>query len=541
MTQKTTLILPIALALVLACQLDTEAAYQDYIDSSGDDSSDTFDDAGDASTTDDFEPIATSTSGPSVPPTGDAPQGGPEILGFTVDPATANEAGPVSILVEHTPDVAAVMLFDIYDGETRLLAELGPDEPWTYAITSEADFEGIHELHAIVVDDQDRWAEAATELTVDLPPGGSMIWINEGEGDQSTLNFSLAAAAVESGVVVAGIDLNAGSGHAFARLYAGNTGDLMWSYEAPKGVYISDVEGTPDGGVVLVGHIELNDTRQAWVHQLGPDGAPALPSPIEWLTNTTAIAVAVDDDGGLYVTGEVIQVGMFEHTDIFVWHLPAEGQGMPAWAMWGTDVGNTLDDHASSITITDDHRVFVGGSTKVATGNNTFADRMAVFEYSNVDILLRWVADGGTTEESDGLGVAMLEDDVVIAGWQRLSLNDPQTMTAVRLHETSQGASLYPVWSYPAGASLDGQLVDIKRDPNDRVVVVASEPGTPDRLTTIALRASGYPAWTEDWVHFGNGDTTASSVAVDEYGYVYFVGTTAANGVFRTLVGKRRP
>ena len=33
MTQKTTLILPSACALVLACQLDTEAAYQDYIDS----------------------------------------------------------------------------------------------------------------------------------------------------------------------------------------------------------------------------------------------------------------------------------------------------------------------------------------------------------------------------------------------------------------------------------------------------------------------------------------------------------------------------
>ena len=203
MTQKTTLILPSACALVLACQLDTEAAYQDYIDSGGEASSDTLDDADeDASTTGDFEPIATSTSGPSVPPTGDAPQGGPEILGFTLDPATVNEAGPVSILVEHTPDVAAVMLFDIYDGETRLLAELGPDEPWTYAITSEADFEGIHELHAIVVDAQDRWAEADAELTVDLPPGGSMIWINEGEGDQSTLNFSLAAAAVESGVVV---------------------------------------------------------------------------------------------------------------------------------------------------------------------------------------------------------------------------------------------------------------------------------------------------------------------------------------------------
>ncbi len=533
-----------AIALALACQLDTEDAYNDYLELGDEDQSDDPDlDDGDedsSTTGSDYEPIETSTSGPSSPPMEEPPPGGPAILEFSVTPPLLHEAGPVSLQVEHTPDVESVILFDIYDGETRLLAELGPNEPWTYAITSEADFAGLHELHAIVIDEHDRWAESEAELIVDLPPAGSAIWINEGEGDESPLSFALAVAAVDTGVVLAGTDYNAGSDHAFARLYDGHTSELSWTYKAPKGVYISDVEADPSGGVVLVGHVDVDDTMKAWVHHLDLSGAPSWPSPIDWLENTAATAVAVDQYGGIYAAGEATQLGMFEHTDIFVWHIPAEGQGMPTWATWGSNIAPTPIDRASSIALTNDQRVLIGGSTTASTGNN-FVERMAVLEYRDVEILQRWVASGESTEESRGLEISALENDIVVAGWRRLSLNDPPTSFGVRLHEASPNTTLETVWEFPSGYDFPGQVFGVDQDPNGRVVMLETFFGSPDGLRAIALHPNGLPAWSAEYKHLGNGDTAARGLSIDQYGYVYFAGTLANDGKFHTLLGKLRP
>ena len=122
--------LSLILLVVSACNLDSQAHYQDFLDKVNATSTGGVEDDLDAVSTG-VEPFNTVTSASPDDPPGDDAQpnsdNGPQILSFSATPDSLAEAGPVTISIEHTPDVARVLLFDDYGGETKLLAELEPD------------------------------------------------------------------------------------------------------------------------------------------------------------------------------------------------------------------------------------------------------------------------------------------------------------------------------------------------------------------------------------------------------------------------------
>ncbi len=525
-----------------ACNFDLAAAEQYYLEAS-ESSSTSSEDVDNAGSTSGFEPFNTVTSAAPADddlPGEDATPGGPQILSFTASPAEVPEAGPVTLNIEHTPDVVEVMLFDEYNGATEHLVDLDPGEPWTFAITSEADFEGTHELHAIVVDDEGRWDEATNVVEADLPPAGSPIWVNEGQDDdQPYFKLGLAAAAVNDGVIVAGRDLNAGMGYSFVRRYAGDSGDVEWTYKTSENVVVSDLEITADGHIVVVGSIINNSINRAWVHMLTADGTPAWDTPKEWLDNSMATAVAIAVNGDVYVTGDLDVADGIEHTDVFVWHLPENA--MPTWATWDSGENLTRQDHANTVVVDDSDRVFVAGSATLTIPNNLDRPRMSVLEYSNATLVSRWGDRIDDSSDSGILGIAGVDNDIAVAGWRQDTPDGPLVQEVKRLSETDGDDILSTLWTY-SGTGPEGQFAtSIVRDPNGRLVVVGTIFDTRDALETLVLEPSGAKSWSAMYQYLVGGDASAGAVAVDRYGYVYFIGTIAIGNGHRVLVGKRHP
>ncbi len=533
-----TLPLLTALACLAACNLDLAASEQAYFELAESGTSTTeLDDDAESSTTG-LGPFATVTS--ATPPDDDLPgdnadPGGPQILSFTASPDAVPEAGPVVVTVEHTPDVVEVMLFDEYNGALEHLADLAPGEPWTFAITSEADFEGTHELHAIVVDGEGRWDEATTVVEADLPPAGSPIWVNEGQDDDEPyFKFGLAAAAVDNGVIVAGRDLNAGASYSFVRRYAGDSGDVEWTFKTSKNVIVSDVEINGDGRIVVVGSITNNSITRAWVHMLDAEGAPVWDSPKEWLDNSEATAVAAADNGDLYVAGTLMVEDGIEHTDVFVWHLPANA--MPTWATWDSGDATIPNDTANSILVTAEGFVFVGGTSTFDIQNLGDQSRTSIFEYSDA-LALRWADLAEDDHESSLRGLAAIDGDLAIAGTRRAP-GEPYTLEVRRVRV---GQTYSTIWTYLDDGVDDKLAVGIEVDPNGRLAVVGTVAANSDNLLTAVLDPDGELLWSENYKNFGGGDASASAITTDSFGYLYFVGTLAGDDGYRTIVGKRNP
>ncbi len=526
------------LLCLAACNFDLAAAEQYYLEASESSStnSEDVDNAGSTSGLGPFNTVTSAAAADDDLPGEDAAPDGPQILSFNASPAEVPEAGPVTINIEHTPDVVEVMLFDEYNGATEHLVDLAPGEPWTFAITSEADFEGTHDLHAIVVDDEGRWDEATTVVEADLPPAGSPIWVNEGQDDDEPyFKLGLAAAAVDDGVIVAGRDLNAGMGYSFVRRYSGDSGDVEWTYKTSENVVVSDLEITADGHIAVTGSITKNSISRAWVHMLNADGTPAWDDPQVWLDNSEATTVAVTADGGIYVAGNLTIEG--EHTDVFVWHLPANA--MPTWATWDSDETLIPNDYASSVVTDSAGRVFVGGSATLAVEDYGPRQRMTVLEYSESTLSLRWTDRASDESTSSILGVTGLGSDLAVAGWREFA--GPYVPEARLLKRDNDQNSFSTLWTFDDGGAGGKMLTGIARDPNDRLVVVGTKMGGPDVIELMSLDPDGNNVWTASYQNFAGGDTSASALAIDQYGYVYFTGTLAIDGGHRVVAGKRNP
>jgi hypothetical protein len=402
---------------------------------------------------------------------------------------------------------------------------------WTFPITSKIDFEGLHELHAIVRDDEGRWDEAVTELRVELPPSGTPVWINEGQlGDYQ---LGVAVKAVEGGVLVIARNLDLGSKKSSVRRYD-ESGALEWEYESAA--IVNDLVVKKDGEIVLVGASSFEGITRAWVRRLAADGTPIFEPPKTWLDNSKATAVAVADDGDLYIVGDLrIVDGNPEHTDVFVWHLPAEGA--PYWTTWDSGVGLVPNDHAAAIVIDDDGRVFVGGSAILAVPNFDPAPRMSVLEYASGALSLRWGDRTEIESLSEARGLAVVDGDLAVAGWRRVTEDAPHLLVVKRVRENGE-EPFTTVWTYAAGEDM--RAVDIVSDLNGRLVVAATVSIGQDQLETLVLEPDGAFLWSANYQH-PMGDASAAAVTADRYGYAYFVGTLAINDGYRVLVGKRHP
>ncbi len=455
---------------------------------------------------------------------------GPRILSFTATPSSLAEAGPATVSIEYTPDVSRVMLLDDFAGEVRLLAELEPGvSTWEFPITSEADFDGEHELHAIVVDDEDRWDEAVTELSVDLNPAGTIVWVNDGKDDTSAFQSAIAASADDTGVIVVVRDHNAGGIPSRIRRYDGYTGDVVWETATPEDVVVHAITRAYSGDVVIAGQLGAGNDKRMWVNQLRADtGAPTWSEPEDWTAGTTANAVTVAQDGGILVVGsEATQ----EKTSAYLWRLPVdpeiEGYVSAKWAPIEDEASAT----ATSVVVSADGRVFVGGFHSFRPNQLDLRDRMLVLEFEEV-LTPVWIDDenfpwvSGVNSITTGAGLT-------IAGWSKPDPGAESILTLRRLGPTL-GDVLETAWSY---TSDTGQGTWVETDVNGRLLFGGT---LSNGINVGALSSDADDFWKATYEH-GFDVASAGAGTTDRWGSAYFTGVLMGDGEWRTVVGKVRP
>ncbi|MCA9720534.1 MAG: hypothetical protein KC468_38080, partial [Myxococcales bacterium] len=337
--------------------------------------------------------------------------------------------------------------------------------------------------------------------------------------------IGVAAAAIDDAVIVAGRDLNAGAGYSFLRRYAGESGDVEWTYNLGEDVAVSDIVAT-EGGVVVVGSLANNGTTRAWVHMLNVDGTPIWDAPEIWLNNTEATSVAIAANGDLYVAGDLTVEDGIEHTDVFVWHLPAKA--MPTWATWDSGESLTPNDYANDIVIDGEGRVFVAGAATFPIPNFEDYRRMSVLEYSDATLALRWGDRKQDTSESRVLGISNVGNDIALAGWSSETPDSPLVLEVLRIHENDKNDPFSTIWTYTDEGMMARFASGIVQDPNGRLVVAGTISGSSDVLETLVLDSDGIKAWSADYQNFAGGQASASAVAIDQFGYVYFAGNLSA-------------
>ena len=531
------LTLALTIALVPSCNLDSETHYEGFYDKVNATSTG-GDDVGEGSSTG-FEPVNTVTSAsPDDDPGDDAPSDdpGPRILSFTATPTAISEAGPVELTVAYTPEVTGILLFDDHGGETQLLAELEPGQStWEYAITSQAQFDGEHELHAIVVDEDDRWDEATTDLSVDLHEAGSLVWVNDGKDDASEFEYAVAAAADDTGVVVVVRDMNAGQPPSMVRRHDGLDGDLVWQYVAPDDVTVTAIARAPSGDMVIAGYSANEEAQRMWVHQLDAEtGEPVWSEPEDWSDGTRATAVAVTPAGDIVVVGRETVNGMFgEETRVYAWRLPADPKNGFVSAMWiPNDVSPSA--RATSVAVSASGRVIVGGTMTTKPNHVDEVERGFVLEFDETLEPL-WIAGGGDFESNTVRAVDVFSEDVMVAGWFK-DISDPVNPFYAVAHRLAEGpgGQLHPVWTR---SGPQGQGSWVASDVNGQILLLRSSFET---IETIALSPESADIWDFTYGH-AYADASANAGTLDRWGNTYFAGMLSNNGKLHTVVGKVRP
>lgn len=525
--------LSLILLVVSACNLDSQAHYQDFLDKVNATSTGGGEDDLDAVSTG-AEPFNTVTSAsPGDPPGDDAQPNSdnrPQILSFSATPDSLAEAGPVTISIEHTPDVARVLLFDDYGGETKLLAELEPGtSTWEYPITSEADFDGEHELHAIALDDEERWDEAITTLAVDLHPAGSIVWVNDGKDDTSTFQGAIAVAADDAGVVVVVRDYNAGATSSFVRRHDGQSGDVVWEYAAPDGVVVHAIAQAPSGEMVIAGRAGSGEDKRMWTHQLDAGtGAPTWTEPEDWTAGTEAFAVTVAPDGSIYVVGSEIAQGS---TSAYLWRLPAdleiEGYVSAKWAPAKVEPFAA----ATSVAVSESGRVFVGGYLAYQPDQIDPRDRMLVLEFDEVLDPI-WIDAEDSFAVSRLLGLTS-SDALAVVGWRKVN-PDAKSTSSIRMLGPKNDAELEAKWTILGD---EGEGAWVEAEVNERLIGVRSSTAG---IEVDALSTEGGEIWSVAYEH-GFANAFAGAGAVDRWGNTYFTGVLKSDGAWHTVVGKIRP
>ncbi|MCA9691001.1 MAG: hypothetical protein KC636_15450, partial [Myxococcales bacterium] len=296
------------------------------------------------------------------------------------------------------------------------------------------------------------------------------------------------------------------------------------------------VAAFPDGRVLVAGtDLELGRAR---TFTLDPSvGFAPVASWTAGTSNNEARAVALAKDGSLVIAGVE---HMDWHDDAIVWSFPADA--LPAILRWEGPMPFALLNEVANAVYIDEERILVAGSAVLFNDLFDQSPRAFVLEYARSHTLARWWAhaDGPLQQSSVGAGVAAASHGgAVIVGHMQLQPNTPRYLQIVELAPTAD--------AFEAVAHLlEGQpgfAGGVARDPSARAVVVwTNTEHNPTTLDAVALNLEqAKVSWQAGYEHTQSELVEAAAVAVDPYGFVYFLGTVTYDGGIQVVVGKRRP
>jgi len=372
---------------------------------------------------------------------------------------------------------------------------------------------------------------------------GSQCWLAryDGAGDD---DFATAIAVDNAGgVYVTGYSYASSSYYDYATVkYSAADGSESWvaryGYSAPDRAYAIAVDNS--GGVYVTGYTfsydHIND--YATVKYNASDGSPA------WLGNPgiddrgaaryngpgnsadVAYAIAVDNAGGVYVTGQSSGSGAgFDYATVKY----SAADGSQGWVARYNGPGNS-NDYANGIAVDNAGGVYVTGYSRGPDGYDDYA----TVKYNTSDGSESWVEryNGSGNNADRAYSVAAGNSGGVYVTGFAGSANTTKDFVTVKYAASDGGQAWAACWNLTK-SNESGQKVVCDADGYVYTCGHGSSPldGYGDFITIKYDPATGETLWLRyyDSPDY-HSDDQATAIAVDNSGGVYVTGYNFVNG-----------
>ncbi|WP_266205271.1 SBBP repeat-containing protein [Pontibacter kalidii] len=296
------------------------------------------------------------------------------------------------------------------------------------------------------------------------------------------------------------------------------------------GVYVAGVlrnTSSTRNGSILTFRLNAEDGAQTWhaVHGQGNYGTSSLMEPA---------ALAVDKQGGLYVTGVTDNsAGAYGFDYITLKYSTASGE--QAWVQTYNGARNH-NDEARAIAVDGKGGVYVTGTSLVDI--DMWGSRYAyvTLKYNGADGTQVWRA-----QYAEGVGVLNDPKAIVLDGMGGVyvagtSQGDGKDFATVKYAEAT-GTEL---WAARYSRSMgDDEVSDLAVDGAGGVYVTGRSAGTSTLtdFTTVSYQAQdGQQAWVKHYADSQGRTSIARSIAVGERGEVYVTGQSYGHNSIASLV-----
>jgi len=365
-------------------------------------------------------------------------------------------------------------------------------------------------------------------LTIKYSPTGAKLWEahynSPFDGDDITTALAVDAAG---NVYVAGLSVSAGTAYDYLIIKYSMDGDIHWvaRYDGPDhgdeylsaltidgagNIYVTGTSGAyPKGDYVTIKYNAAG--KQQWVARYdGPSHAHDFP-----------IALAVDKNGNVYVTGTSYQLGQDYAT------VKYNAAGIEQWAARHSG-GADSNDYAEAIAVDDSGNVYVTGSGSLSI--SSYSDYVTI-KY-NASGTTQWLAryDGPADDHDGARAIAVdVAGNIYVTGesWAPGNFADYATIK-YNTNGVQQWVDRYN------GPTSDFDVANaIRLDAAGNVCVTggsrsAGSRYAQDDYATIKYSPSGVRQWIARYNAPANGYDQAGGLAVDAAGHVYVTGRSEA-------------
>lgn len=360
--------------------------------------------------------------------------------------------------------------------------------------------------------------------TIKYDKNGNRKWTKKYNGPGNGEDIANAVAVDENGrVYITGRSLGDGTGDDYATVKYGKDGDTRWVTRFNGSGSGEDrataIANDDDGNVYVTGYSQNNGSgldyttikynkngTQQWIKTYNGPGNGA----------DLANAIAVDEDGNVYVTGE--SEGSGTYLDYAT--IKYDKNGNQKWVKRYDGPGNTTD-RAYAIAVDEDGKVYVTG---LSYGTTSMTD-YATIKY-NKDGDTKWVRRyNGPGNGFDGANSLAVDahGNVIVTGYSRGSGTEDDYATI----KYDNDGDVKWVARYNGPADRSDGASSLVVDPSGNVYVTGQsfEIENGSAYATVKYNTTGVQQWVQRY-HPGIGSDNAYALAVDATGNVFVTGAS---------------
>jgi hypothetical protein len=354
--------------------------------------------------------------------------------------------------------------------------------------------------------------------TVKYDSAGQEQWVARYNGPESGDDYAEAIAVDDAGnVYVTGT-----SGTGYATIKYNSAGQQLWvaRYDSQNGsgeatalaidtsgnIYVTGGSSGPDGSTDYATVKYNSDGQQQWV---------ALYSGPETVGGDYANAIAVDDSGNVYVTGE--SGGSGTSGDYATVKYNSAGQ-----QQWVARYDGPVHqfDGALAIALDNVGNVYVTGSSFGSGGNYDYA----TIKYSPSG-QEQWVARYNGPPNGLDFGLALAVDgsgNTYATGWSEGSGTSDDYATVK--YDSAGQQQWVARYNGPGNHVDDAFAIALDGSGNVYVTGDSDGPDGDDDFATIKYNSAGQQQWAARYNRRGNSVDYANAIAIDDFGNIYVTG-----------------